>query len=89
MFIRGKVMTNKRSEKCLSDLRLVQEIKIHQGVVWVMQFSPNHNMLATGGEDGNVYIWHVMENRFGTALAISLFVLTYSFLQKELNTEKS
>lgn len=62
-------MTNKRSDRLLSDIRLVQELKVHKGVVWVMQFSPDNNYLATGGEDGNVYLWRVVENRFCIDLA--------------------
>eukprot|EP00210_Caulerpa_lentillifera_P007290 g6969.t1 len=57
------VNTSKKTEKCLSDLRLVQEIKIHKGVIWVMQFCPNSKLLATGGQDTNIYIWKVLENR--------------------------
>ena len=64
-----QIATNKRSDKLLSDLRLVQELKVHKGVVWVMRFSPDNQMLATGGEDSNIYVWRVVEQRSNLIVA--------------------
>lgn len=38
----------RKSYKELTDLRLVQQIPAHQGVVWTMKFSRNGKYLATG-----------------------------------------
>ena len=63
-------MTNKRSERFLSNVRLVQELKVHGGVVWVMQFSPDNTLLATGGEDADVYVWRIVEGRWCSVMAL-------------------
>lgn len=53
----------RRSVKEMSDLRLVQELKAHQGVVWTVRFSPNGLLLASGGQDGLICLWEVVEKR--------------------------
>ncbi|GMH37729.1 hypothetical protein BSKO_05602 [Bryopsis sp. KO-2023] len=58
-----KVASYRRTQRDLSDLRLVQEINVHNGVVSVMRFSPNGEYLVTGGKDTIVYLWAVVSNR--------------------------
>lgn len=53
----------KKQKKELSDLRLVQEINGHNGVIWVARFSPNGKYLATGSKDASICLWEVIENR--------------------------
>ena len=39
----------RKSFKEFTDLRLVQQVGGHQGVVWAMRFSRNGRYLASGG----------------------------------------
>lgn len=53
----------RRVRKELTDIRLVQEIRMHQGQVWTMKFSPNGDYLATGGKDAIIFLWQVVQER--------------------------
>ncbi|KAI4369792.1 hypothetical protein MLD38_018196 [Melastoma candidum] len=56
---RIKVHHNKKRLLELSALFSLQDIQAHDGNICSMKFSPNGHYLATGGEDGNIYIWRV------------------------------
>lgn len=56
-----KVRQNGKSCKELSALHLCQEIQAHQGSIWTMKFSPDTQLLASGGEDRTIHIWEVQE----------------------------
>ncbi|CAD7697908.1 unnamed protein product [Ostreobium quekettii] len=58
-----KVGHTRRPVKEVSDLRLVQELKGHKGVVWTARFSPDGTLLASGGKDAVVRIWEVISKR--------------------------
>ena len=49
--------------KELTDLRLVQQVPAHQGVVWAMRFSRSGRYLASAGQDGVVRVWEVIQGR--------------------------
>ncbi len=42
-----------------NDLVVVQTVDAHVGFVWAVSFSTNGKFLATGGEDGRVFVWKV------------------------------
>ena len=63
---RVKVQTKSRQFKEFSDLRLVQTLSAHQGVVWTMKFSPSGRYLASAGQDGIVRVWEVNKKRGNT-----------------------
>lgn len=44
------------------NLRLVQEVRNHEGPIWTMKFSPNGLYLASGGQDGKIFVWCVASN---------------------------
>lgn len=57
-----KVHTHTKLYKELTDLRLVQEFDHqHSGAVWTMSFSLCGQYLASGGQDGVVRIWTLVE----------------------------
>lgn len=58
-----KVQVYRKSYKELTDLRLVQQIPAHQGVVWTMKFSRNGKYLATAGQDCAIRVWEVRAAR--------------------------
>ena len=64
---RVKVTTKQKQSKEFSDLRLVQTVAAHQGVVWTMKFSPSGRYLASAGQDGIVRVWEVNRHRSGTS----------------------
>lgn len=41
----------------LGEVRMVQSIAAHEGVIWVMEVSKNGAHIATGGQDGMVKVW--------------------------------
>lgn len=61
--LRIKVMSNRKNFKEFSDLRLVQSIYAHEGVIWAAKFSKSGKYLATAGQDGVVAVWLVDQNR--------------------------
>eukprot|EP00890_Picochlorum_soloecismus_P000740 jgi/Picsp_1/1667/NSC_05141-R1_wd repeat-containing protein 44-like len=61
--LRIKVMSNRKNFKEFSDLRLVQSIYAHEGVIWAAKFSKSGKYLATAGQDGVVAVWQVDQNR--------------------------
>lgn len=58
---RVKVRTYKKKSKEFSAVYKRQDIKAHDGAILTMKFSPEGALLATGGEDGVVRVWRVME----------------------------
>lgn len=40
---------------------MVQSIQAHDGVMWTMRTSADGSMLATGGQDGVVRVWRVLQ----------------------------
>lgn len=58
---RVTVHVNQKSQKELTNIRMVQKIQGHQGAVWVMKFSDCGKFLASGGQDNAVYVWQVLD----------------------------
>ncbi|KAI4995647.1 hypothetical protein ZWY2020_035550 [Hordeum vulgare] len=58
---RVKVRPHKKRSKELSAVYRGQEIKAHKGAIVAMRFSSDGQYLATGGEDGVVRVWRVVE----------------------------
>eukprot|EP00981_Chlorochromonas_danica_P011941 scaffold4354_cov196-Ochromonas_danica.AAC.4 len=60
--LKVKVTATERNTVFRDHLHLQQEIRHHQGPIWTMKFSPNGLYLATGGQDGKVFIFCVAQN---------------------------
>lgn len=58
---RVKVRSLGKRVKEFSAVYIGQDIKAHNGAILAMKFSPEGQYLASGGEDGVVRVWHVME----------------------------
>lgn len=58
---RVKVRHYRKRSKELSAVYRGQEIKAHKGAIVTMKFSCDGQYLATGGEDGAVRVWRVVE----------------------------
>mmetsp|Transcript_924 Transcript_924/g.2817 ORF Transcript_924/g.2817 Transcript_924/m.2817 type:complete len:597 (-) Transcript_924:1215-3005(-) len=54
---------NRKLFQDLSDLVLVQEVEAHDGVIWAADFDQAGRHLATGGQDGVVRLWEVLQQR--------------------------
>ncbi|XP_058732160.1 WD repeat-containing protein YMR102C-like [Vicia villosa] len=59
---RVRVNLHKKRVKELSCLYTEQEFKAHKGVILTMKFSLDGRYLASGGEDGIVRVWKVVED---------------------------
>lgn len=60
---RVKVRPYKKRSKELSAVYKGQIIKAHDGAIVTMKFSSDGQFLATGGEDGVVRVWRVVEGK--------------------------
>lgn len=58
---RVKTHTRKKHWKELSEVHMCQDFKAHDGAILAMKFSPDGLFLATGGEDGILHVWRVIE----------------------------
>ncbi|KAJ3690346.1 hypothetical protein LUZ61_019510 [Rhynchospora tenuis] len=58
---RIKIHTRKKHWRELSEVYMCQEFKAHDGAILAMKFSPDGKFLATGGEDGCLRVWRVIE----------------------------
>ncbi|CAL0330870.1 unnamed protein product [Lupinus luteus] len=58
---RVRVHSFRKRIKELTSLHTEQEFKAHKGVILTMKFSFDGKYLATGGEDGIVCVWKVVE----------------------------
>lgn len=57
-----KVRQSKKQMKELSALYMRQDIQAHEGSILTMKFSLDGQYLASGGEDGVVRLWQVVED---------------------------
>ncbi|WJX48170.1 hypothetical protein P8452_34772 [Trifolium repens] len=65
-----RVQPHKKRIKELSSLYAEQEFKAHKGVILTMKFSLDGKYLASGGEDGIVRVWKVVEDERSNELNI-------------------
>lgn len=56
-----KTSTRKKHWRELSEVYMCQDFKAHDGAILAMKFSPDGKFLATGGEDGILHVWCVIE----------------------------
>ena len=59
--------TNKKIYREFTDLRQIQTIEAHQGVVWALKFSGDGHYLASAGHDHVVRVWRVHSSRINEA----------------------
>ena len=63
----------KKNRKVFFDLNMVQTIRAHQSSIWVSSFSKDGKHLATGGKDGNLKVWKVLEDDLARPEPFTLF----------------
>jgi WD40 repeat protein len=73
-----KVNVSKKPFKELTDLRLVQTVAAHQGVVWTMRFSKSGRYFATAGQDCVIAVWEVVLHRERERSGVELLPSTAS-----------
>ncbi|KAK7399066.1 hypothetical protein VNO78_10241 [Psophocarpus tetragonolobus] len=67
---RVRVHSYRKRFKELSSLYTEQEFKAHKGIILTMKFSLDGKYLASGGEDGMVRVWKVVEDERSSELDI-------------------
>ncbi|ESW32198.1 hypothetical protein PHAVU_002G301700 [Phaseolus vulgaris] len=67
---RVRVHSYRKRFKELSSLYTEQEFKAHKGVILTMKFSLDGKYLASGGDDGMVRVWKVVEDERSSELDI-------------------
>lgn len=65
-----KVTVTRKKYKELTDLRLVQRLVAHEGVVWAAKFSRSGKYLATAGQDCILLVWEVITKRNEASLSL-------------------
>ena len=50
------------------NVKVIQNLEIHHGPVWVMRFSRDGKFLASGGQDGKAVVWSIGCDRRDTCL---------------------
>jgi WD40 repeat protein len=61
VFQRVNTCTHKKHWRELSEVYMCQDFKAHDGAILAMKFSHDGKFLATGGEDGILHVWSVIE----------------------------
>jgi hypothetical protein len=59
---------------------MVQSIQAHDGVMWALRASADGSMVASGGQDGVVRVWRVLEGGRGMepgAYAVCVYVFVH------------
>ena len=64
-FLHQKINTRyyKRQKSTKCNMFLVQDIRAHQEPIWAAKFSPCGFYLATGGKDGVLKIWSIIQHK--------------------------
>ena len=52
---------------------MVQAVRAHQSCIWVADFSKDGKYLATGGKDGDLKVWKVLEDELARPEPYTLF----------------
>ncbi|KNA09973.1 hypothetical protein SOVF_148630 [Spinacia oleracea] len=78
---RVRVHSHKKWSKELSSLYHKQEFPAHKGSILCMKFSHDGQYLATGGEDGILKVWNIVEEERMTDLDL----LSFSVISAGLN----
>ncbi|CAN0908886.1 Uncharacterized WD repeat-containing protein C3H5.08c [Linum grandiflorum] len=89
-----KVHTHRKKTKQLSSVYVGQEFLAHKGAILTMKFSLDGKYLATGGEDGVVNVWKVIEedsrldDQFDVSTCVVLPQKVFRVLEKPLHEFK-